>query len=143
MESSTILLSIKPKYVQKIFSGEKNIELRRIKPKKINPGSVVIVYATAPLKTIYGAFRIEGIEKLHTYEIKNQILNLACVTRKEAQEYFIGKSCGYAFYIGPRLKISNRMKRFLFKDNSIVIPPQSFCYINIEQLDLISDEMYF
>lgn len=54
-----VLLSIKPEYAYKIFSGEKKFEYRKIIFKKKIKS--VIVYATKPVGKIIGEFEIEDI----------------------------------------------------------------------------------
>ena len=54
------LLSIKPKYVEKILLGEKNIELRR-KFAVSNKGNVALLYATKPVGKVLGDALIEDV----------------------------------------------------------------------------------
>ena len=49
---STILMSIKPEYVKKIFDGTKKYEYRKTKCK-IKP-TKIIVYASTPVKKVVG-----------------------------------------------------------------------------------------
>jgi len=139
MGKTAILLSVKPKYAQKIFNGEKNIELRRIKPKRMRTGSLVVVYASSPIKMILGIFCVSRIETIDLKNLNSSIPNRACVSNEEAKEYFSGKDEGYAIHIGSRWLIKNKMKRFLYVKNIINSPPQSFRYINIEDLDLTGE----
>ena len=55
-----ILLSINPKYVEKIFSGEKKYEYRRniFKNKNID---TIVMYSTSPIKKVVGEFKIKNI----------------------------------------------------------------------------------
>ncbi len=57
-----VLLSIKPEYAEKIFSGEKKYEFRKIgfKNRFIR---TVVVYATMPVGKIIGEFGIKQILK--------------------------------------------------------------------------------
>ena len=53
---TSILLSIKPEYVEKIFNMTKKYEFRkRIPCKQINK---VIVYSTAPSQSVVGEFEV-------------------------------------------------------------------------------------
>lgn len=56
-----VLLSIKPKYVERIFSGNKRFEYRKVIFKK-NVNTLVI-YATKPIGKIVGEIRIAKIYK--------------------------------------------------------------------------------
>ena len=53
------LLSIKPEFVEKIFSGEKRFEFRKSAFRQ--DISCVIVYATSPVRRIVGEFEVEEI----------------------------------------------------------------------------------
>jgi predicted transcriptional regulator len=55
-----VLLSIKPVYAEKIFSGQKQFEFRRtiFKDKRV---SKVVVYASAPVQKVIGEFEIDQI----------------------------------------------------------------------------------
>ena len=57
-----VLLSIKPEYAEKIFSGEKRYEFRKavFKNQLIQ---TVVVYATMPVGKIIGEFNIKQILK--------------------------------------------------------------------------------
>ena len=54
----TIIISIKPKYVEKIFSGEKKYEFRKSFPDGVK---VMLIYATAPVKKIVGIAFVEKV----------------------------------------------------------------------------------
>ena len=56
-----VLLSIKPKFAEAIFSGEKKFEFRKtIFKENINE---VFVYVTSPVCRVVGKFTIESIYK--------------------------------------------------------------------------------
>ncbi|RLG77621.1 MAG: DNA-binding protein [Thermoprotei archaeon] len=52
-----VLMSVKPVFANEILSGTKKYELRS-KGQRIETGDVVIVYASAPVKSIVGLFRV-------------------------------------------------------------------------------------
>ena len=66
---STILMSIKPEYVNKIFSGEKRYEYR----KRICKNNIekVIVYSSYPVQKVVGELIIKDI----LYDKKDIIWN--------------------------------------------------------------------
>ena len=57
-----LIMSIKPRYSQRIFAREKRFELRRT-PLRLENGDLVIVYASAPVKAVVGAFTVEGVAR--------------------------------------------------------------------------------
>jgi predicted transcriptional regulator len=56
-----ILISLKPRHAEYIFDGEKTVELRR-RRLKIDPGTKVWIYATAPVAAIKGHASLIRIE---------------------------------------------------------------------------------
>ena len=55
-----VLLSIKPDFVEKVFSGEKKYEFRRVIFKKPEVNTVV-VYASTPVQKVIGEFSVKNI----------------------------------------------------------------------------------
>ena len=51
----TYLMSIKPLFAEQILSGQKRYELRR-RAGEISAGSLVVLYASNPVKAIVGEF---------------------------------------------------------------------------------------
>ena len=59
-KNKTIILSIHPKHIEKILSGEKRYEYRKRIPLDIN---YLIVYATAPTKKIVALIEVDMVMK--------------------------------------------------------------------------------
>lgn len=55
-----LLLAIRPKFVQMIFSGTKTVELRRRQPR-IKIGDSIAVYASSPRKALVGIVDVADI----------------------------------------------------------------------------------
>jgi predicted transcriptional regulator len=51
--NNSVLMSIRPKYADLIFSGEKTHELRRKVPN-VSSGDVIVVYSSSPEKRMKG-----------------------------------------------------------------------------------------
>ena len=57
-----IILSIKPKYAELIYSGKKSVEWRHTYPKKnFSWSDCVYIYETAPVKRVTGYFNVNPI----------------------------------------------------------------------------------
>ena len=54
-----VLISIRPKWVEKIFSGEKLVEIRKSVPKHMYPEDDWYIYKTGTGKVV-GAFKVNG-----------------------------------------------------------------------------------
>ncbi|MGD7009504.1 ASCH domain-containing protein [Metabacillus sp. 84] len=56
---SNIMLSIQPQFVEKILSGEKRFEFRKVKAKL--PPEKIIIYSTSPISQVIGEADVEKI----------------------------------------------------------------------------------
>jgi predicted transcriptional regulator len=55
-----LFISIKEQYVNRIFDGTKQIELRKSRPN-VNKGDHVIIYCTSPVKAIVGVAKVQAV----------------------------------------------------------------------------------
>jgi predicted transcriptional regulator len=55
-----LFISIKEQYVNRIFDGTKQIELRKSRPN-VNMGDHVIIYCTSPVKAIVGVAKVQSV----------------------------------------------------------------------------------
>ena len=120
-----VLLSIKPEFALKIFNGSKRYEYRRTIFKN-HEVSIVIVYASDPIRLIIGEFEIEDIlhDELQVLWIKTK--NHAGISEKRFFEYFTNKSKGYAIKIKATSMYDAPLPLNSFMVSS---PPQSFMYL--------------
>ncbi|UXD21543.1 DNA-binding protein [Ignicoccus pacificus DSM 13166] len=63
VETPVMLLSIKPKYAQRILSGYKKFELRTWIGLDFYPGMLVVMYVSGNVKSIVGEFRVGKVYK--------------------------------------------------------------------------------
>lgn len=54
--SKAVILSIHPKWAEKIYSGKKEVEWRKSFPTEAAPGMPVLIYETAPVCKVTGLF---------------------------------------------------------------------------------------
>lgn len=59
-KGKVLVVSIKPEFANKIFSGEKTIELRKATPN-VQKGDIIIIYVTNPVKAFKGIGKVEEI----------------------------------------------------------------------------------
>ena len=121
-----VLLSIKPKYVQKIFSGQKKFEFRKNIFKK-NISSVVI-YSSSPVKKIVGEFTIKNILEGKIEYIWQQTYKFAGITKEEYLSYFNKKNKAFAIEINEIKKYNNPIDPLILFSKNFT-PPQSYKYI--------------
>ena len=133
MKSKTILLSIHPCFVEKIFSGEKMFEYRKNIPTDI---SHIIIYATVPVKNIVALVEVDSVLKGSPQEIWEKTKRNSGITEDYFMSYFNRKRNAYAI----RIKDVHRLqepKSLSILDN-ITVAPQSYRYIQESLNDLNS-----
>jgi predicted transcriptional regulator len=118
-----VLMSIKPKYADKIFDGTKLFEYRRvIWNKKVDS---VVVYASDPVCKVIGAFDIKRVLILYTHDLWLRTNPLGCISKEEFLEYFNGKEYGHAIQIINAFRFTPRPLSYY----GISRPPQNFMYL--------------
>ena len=120
-----ILISIKPKFVKKIFEGTKIFELRRkIFLKKIN---TVIIYESSPTKKkIVGEFIIDRIISDTPNKIYQKYNKYLGIDKENYFEYFKNTNIAYAIKIKKVIKYE---KELTLADFNLERAPQSYQYI--------------
>jgi predicted transcriptional regulator len=120
-----VLLSIKPKYAEKIFNGEKKYEYRRVIFKR-NDITTVVVYVSAPISKIVGEFKINNILFDDISTLWNKTKEFSGISEEFFNSYFENKEKGYAIQVGDTEIYENPI---YLKDEYGISPPQSFAYI--------------
>ncbi len=95
-----ILLSIRPRYVKEIISGDKAFEFRKKFPKlsDSNISSKIFIYCSKPVMAIIGSF----VVKHHYHSDFNSLMNDIGATekyKKRISEYLSDKSSCHALEI--------------------------------------------
>jgi predicted transcriptional regulator len=120
---NTILLPIKPIYVNRILSNEKRYEYRKNKPKK-NVGKIII-YSTSPVKKIMGEIEVEEIIELPKEKLWDLTKKYSGITKKEYDEYFKKQDIAIAYKLGKLIKYEKNLI-----DLGINFVPQSYIYLD-------------
>ncbi|MFY0544947.1 ASCH domain-containing protein [Brevibacillus sp. H7] len=123
-----VLLSIKPEFVEKIFSEEKKYEFRKVIFKK--DIDTVIIYSTMPEGKIVGEFQIEDVLHDDLESIWQQTSQYAGISYDFFKEYFSNKEQAYAIKIGEVIRYETPIDPKMV--DKTFIPPQSFCYTDKE-----------
>ncbi len=129
-----LLLSIRPRFVDMIFSGTKTVELRRVKPR-LQAGDLVVIYASGTTKGIVGAFETKGVTAATPSYIWKRHNGGGGLTKKEFDSYFSDAAVGYAIQIGKVWKVPQPVSlHTLRKRRADFRPPQSYHYWKLDEL---------
>lgn len=126
-ESNAVLISLHPEHANKILSGEKKLEFRRVWATK--PVSAVVIYSTVPVKKLVA---IAYVKRVHLGS-PTGLWALAKsigggLSRRALYKYFKGKKQGYAIEFGYTKFFSVAINPEVVIDNFRA--PQSFAYLD-------------
>ena len=124
---STILLSIKPEYADKIIAGAKKYEFR----KHLARDNIqrIIIYSSAPKKKIIGEVEVVGTLSMKKTPLWEKTKLNAGISRKKFRQYFDGCAIAHAYVLGKVTKYEISMD---LVDVGITQAPQPFVYVNCE-----------
>lgn len=129
-EPPALFLSLKPRFAEMILSGDKTVELRRVRPK-LGASTLAIFYATSPARVIVGTSRIEGVETSTPANIWRHFGSASGLTREEFDAYFAGTDRAVAIRLtepkrlGEEISLAELRQRWRGFE-----PPQSFRYLD-------------
>ena len=136
---ATLLISIKPKFAERIFAGTKKVELRRKCPR-LSGGDRVMVYISSPIKALAGQFTVERLLQASPDELWTTIKDTAGVTRDEFDKYYRGTDIGYAIFLSESTRLDKPIGlEALRKIWEGFHPPQSYLYLTQERLSEVVD----
>lgn len=135
-----ILLSIKPEWAEKIYTGEKTIEWRKSRPRidRNNRRMRVYIYETAPVKRITGHFTLRGCYGLDLRCIPTNMAD--CFMAGDMQRRgrvphedlvkYQGKSrCIYGWSVDRQRGVVKYNVPYRLDDFDLKRPPQSWQYV--------------
>ena len=126
-----IILSIKPKWAELIYSGKKTIEWRKSFPTRENI-ECVYLYETAPVKRVTGFFLWDGFETLNFSIVSyllidppEGIIDAGCVPLEDLKKYKGDRFNLFGWKIKNPQKYKEPLPLSFFHFER---PPQSWCY---------------
>lgn len=127
-----IIMSIHPKWADKIYSGEKKIEWRKTKPRQYDSKMKVYLYETAPVKKVTGYFMVERFgwanknDQDFKFLIREKVERLGCVSIEDLKRYQGNSPELFAWYIGKVVKFR---KPKALESLGVKKPPQSWQHL--------------
>ena len=88
-----LLLSLKPRFAELVFMGEKTVELRR-RIASTMIGREVFIYVSSPVRMIRGGFRVAEVWSSDPETVWGEVASRAGVAKAEYDAYYEG--CGIA-----------------------------------------------
>ena len=125
----TVLISIQPRYAEKILTGEKVLEFRRV--WGASAVDTLVIYSSSPVQRIVAIARIKEVHTgSPTFLWKLAKEKGGGVSRRQLYEYFRGKPKGFAIELDDVQLIARGIDpRAVFPEFR---PPQSYYYLDQE-----------
>jgi predicted transcriptional regulator len=126
--SRDVLFSIRPTHAEKIFAGDKTVELRRRFASTVTPGTLALIYSTSPTSALTGSAKIKAVQCMDLPTLWKTHREAACLGKHDFEAYFAGLDRGYAIVLDAARPLDRPVglmelrKRFGFE------PPQSYQY---------------
>ena len=120
----SILLSIHPQFVEKIISGEKRYEFRKVKAKL--PPERIIIYSTSPVFQIIGEAEVENILIDTPENLWTKTALYSGIDETFFKNYYKDKNKAIAYKL-KNVRVYPVPKKL--KDYGINAAPQSFMYV--------------
>ncbi len=95
MMKDALFLSIKPKFVKRILSGIKKVELRRVRPS-VTTGNLVLIYASSPQKELIAYTHVLEVNQDNPKQLWIDHNKEICLSKLEFDKYFHGSKVGVA-----------------------------------------------
>jgi predicted transcriptional regulator len=96
-QNHTLLLSVRQKYANRIFSGTKTVELRRYCPR-VSKGDTILVYVPSPVKALCAVLTVDKVVRAEIDKLWSQVENEADITIEEYLDYFVDSTVGWGIY---------------------------------------------
>lgn len=122
---STILLPIKPVYVEKILNNTKKYEYRKTFPKK--KVDKIIIYSSSPVKKVVGEAEVLGVLSDNKEKIWHLTKDYSGIDKTFFDKYYKDKKDATAYKLG-KVTIYDKPKELI--DYNINYSPQSFVYLD-------------
>lgn len=137
--SEVLLLSIKPRYVEKILSGEKGVELRRRKPRSL-PGDWLAIYESAPTMALVAITQITEVRVSSPQCLWRKVGPISGITKDEFDEYFAGTDRAIGIAIKSTLELATPIPLADLRSAwPRFHPPQGFIYLSDSQRQFVLD----
>lgn len=133
IEHKYLFIAVKPEYANKLISGHKDIELRKMRPH-VQQGDYVIIYASAPVKAVLGFGKIKTIIESNPSNLWEKYSSRLGINRQSYFSYYDGyhKAIGIEFdMIKPVTPIGLEDLR---KVDPNFQPPQIYRYVTNDDI---------
>jgi len=124
-----LLMSLRPRFAHGILSGEKTVELRRIRVSAA-PGTTIIIYASAPIMSVVGVATLAAVDIARPATLWRKHRTQLGLTRSEFYEYLVGAEFGCALSIANPQALPDPYTLAWLRAHARFQPPQSYRFLS-------------
>ncbi|MDW3192726.1 MAG: DUF3850 domain-containing protein [Cytophagales bacterium] len=128
--SKILLISIKPQFAERIFSGNKSIELRKTSPK-VSEGDLILFYVTSPEKMVKGIGRVKGLIEDTPANIWSEYQETAGIGEELYFDYYQNSNRAIGILLKDVVEFKKTVSLSDIKSTfPSFAPPQSYRYLS-------------
>jgi predicted transcriptional regulator len=129
MPHEVLLLSVRPRFAERILAGKKTAELRRVRPQ-VQPGQRVLIYGSSPAMALLASAVVERVDTGAPKTLWPRVRDGAAVSSAEYSSYFAGAAHAAAIWMTDVLPFPNPISlEELRKRWPWFKPPQSYRFV--------------
>jgi predicted transcriptional regulator len=128
MSDRSLLLSLRPRFAEAILDGTKTVELRR-RPIKAQPGTLVVLYASAPTMAVVGTARLVDVVALSPHTAWRRYRSALSLSWPEFTDYLTDADHAHLLRLDDVKELVHPHTLQALRLAAPFQPPQSFRYL--------------
>jgi Uncharacterized conserved protein len=128
-----LFIAVKPEYANKLISGQKDIELRKMRPH-VQQGDYVIIYASAPIKAVIGFGKIKQIIECNPKSLWERYSDRLGINKQSYFSYYDGYHKAIGIEFDMIKSVTPIRLEDLRKVDPNFQPPQIYRYVTNEDI---------
>jgi predicted transcriptional regulator len=125
----TLLLSLRPASAAAVLAGEKTVEVRRT-PVRAAAGTLVVLYATAPVSAVVGTARLADVRALPPDTAWERHRDGLAMTGESFSAYLSGVGTAHLLLLRGAVALSPPLELRDLRQDHPFRPPRSFRYLH-------------
>jgi predicted transcriptional regulator len=127
--NKALLLSVRAEFAQKIFAGEKTIELRRRRPQ-VEFGDYIVIYVPSPKRCIMGVASVDEVLEARVPTLWRKV-RLSCgLSYGEYRRYFTNLSTGFGIRLSRPAMLTSPLTLDMLREIQPSFTPQGYKYLS-------------
>jgi predicted transcriptional regulator len=134
-----LFISVKPRYARAILEGRKTVEVRRKFPH-LPAGTIIVLYSSSPERAVLGTVRLKRTSRVAASAVWRLHSSAIAIGEDALDKYLEGAEESTLLEMENPTSWARPISLELLRKTLGVEPPQSFRYLDANQLALIASE---